>query len=92
MAYSARTGLELGADMVKMKYGGKKDDLKWAVKSAGRTKIVISGGVKKSEKEFLKEVKDFMSAGAVGIAVGRNVWQHKNPLEISKKIMKVVYD
>ena len=34
----------------RIKYGGKKDDLKWAVKSGGRCKIVIAGGIKKSEK------------------------------------------
>ncbi len=91
MAYSARTGLELGADIVKMKWNQNPRDLKWAVKSAGRTKIVISGGKKKSEKDFLNEVRKIISSGAIGIAVGRNVWQHKNPLEITKKIRKIVF-
>jgi len=91
MAYAARTGLELGSDIVKMKYGGKPADLKWAVKAAGRTKIIISGGSKKSEKEFLKEVKDIMRSGASGLAIGRNVWQHPNPLELTKKLKRIVF-
>jgi len=91
MAYAARTGLELGADIVKMKYGGKPADLKWAVKAAGRTKIIISGGNKKSEAQFLKEVRDIMKSGAVGLAIGRNVWQSKNPLGLTKKIQKIVF-
>jgi class I fructose-bisphosphate aldolase len=91
MAYAARVGLELGADIVKMKYGGKIDDLKWAVKSAGRTKIVISGGTKKNEKEFLKQVKEIIDAGAVGLAIGRNIWQSKDPLAMARKIQKIVY-
>ncbi len=91
MAYAARTGLELGADIVKMKWGGKVKDLQWAVKSAGRTKIVISGGGKKSETAFLKEIKDVMASGAVGLAIGRNVWQAKNPLELTKKIQRIIF-
>lgn len=91
MAYVARIGLELGADIIKMKYGGKKPHLEWAVKSAGKTKIVISGGDKKRENEFLKEVKDVMDAGAIGLAVGRNVWQSKSPMKITNQIKKIVF-
>lgn len=91
MAYSARTGLELGSDIVKMKYGGKPKDLQWAVKSAGRTKIVISGGTKKSETAFLKQVKEIVKSGAIGLAIGRNIWQSKNPLELTKKIQKIIW-
>jgi fructose-bisphosphate aldolase, class I len=91
MAYASRTGLELGADIVKMKYGGKINDLKWAVKSAGKTRIVVAGGTKKSEKDFLKQVKEIVDSGAIGLAVGRNIWQHKRPLEITKKIQKIIW-
>lgn len=91
MAYAARVGLELGADIVKMKYGDNLSDLKWAVKAAGRTKIVISGGAKVNEKDFLKQVKDIMKSGAIGIAVGRNIWQSNNPLELTKKMRKIIF-
>ncbi len=91
ISYAARVGLELGADIVKLKYGGKPRDLAWAVESAGRTKVVVAGGTKKGEKAFLKQVREIIKAGAVGLAIGRNVWQHKKPLEITKKIQKIVF-
>lgn len=91
MAYAARMGLELGADIVKLKYNGNPKDLKWAVEAAGKTKIVIAGGVKKNEEKFLKDVKDIMKAGAAGLAVGRNVWQHKNPEKLTEKIKKIIF-
>lgn len=91
MAYAARTALELGADIAKIKYGGKQKDLNWAVKSAARCKVVIAGGTKKSTNKFLDDVKDIMSSGAIGLAVGRNIWQAKNPLEISEKIRKIIF-
>jgi len=91
MAYAARTGLEIGADIIKIKYNGNLNDLKWAVKSAGKTKIVIAGGVKRGEKELLEQVREIMQAGCIGLAIGRNIWQNKKPLEITKKIKKVIW-
>lgn len=91
MAYATRTALELGADIVKIKLEGTKKDLEWAVESAGKTKVVIAGGTKKSEKILLKQIKEIMDSGCIGLAIGRNVWQHKNPLEITKKIKEAIW-
>ena len=93
MAYATRTALEIGADIVKIKWEQQcsVDDLAWAVKAAGKTKVVIAGGTKKSEQDFLNQVKQLMKAGCIGLAVGRNVWQHKKPNEISQKLKKIVF-
>ncbi len=91
MAYATRTGLETGADIVKIKYDGDAKGLKWAIKSAGRTKVVIAGGMKKDEGLFLTQVKEIMDAGAIGLAVGRNIWQHKDPMLITRKVKKMLW-
>lgn len=91
MVYAARIALEIGADIVKLQYIGKEKDLKWAVKSAGKTKVVVAGGTKKGEKELLTQIKEIMDAGCIGLAIGRNVWQHPKPLEITKKIKEIVF-
>ncbi len=91
MAYAARVGLEIGADIIKIRYNGNINDLKWAVKSAGKTKVVIAGGVKKNEKILLKQVKEIMQAGCIGLAIGRNIWQNKKPIYITKKIKKIIF-
>jgi class I fructose-bisphosphate aldolase len=91
MEYAARTGLEIGADIIKIQYVGKLKDLQWAVKSAGKARVVVAGGVKKGEKEFLNQVKEIMDAGCIGLAVGRNVWQDKKPLEITKRIRDIIW-
>jgi len=91
-AYAARTALELGADMAKIKYCGTQECFSWAVKSAGRTKVVLSGGPKTENLEdFLETVKSVMQAGAAGVAVGRNVWQQKEPLQALAKIKEIVF-
>jgi len=91
MAYAARVGLEIDADIVKLKYDGKIDDLKWALKSAGRAKIVVAGGEKVSEDIFIKNIRDSIGAGVSGVAVGRNIWKSKNPLKLSEKARGIVF-
>jgi len=91
MAYAARTGLEIGADIIKIEYNGKKEDLNWAVKSAGKVKVVIAGGIKKEKKLLLKQIKEVMQAGATGLAIGRNIWQNKEPLKITNKIKMIIW-
>jgi len=90
-AYAARVGLELGADIVKIKYCGSQECFAQAVKAAGKTKVVLSGGPKVADEEFLEVIRNIMAAGAIGTAVGRNVWQRENPLEITQKIKEIIF-
>lgn len=91
-AYAARVGLELGADIVKIKYCGNQECFAKAVEAAGRCKVVLSGGEKtKDPQEFLSTLKEVMAAGAIGVAVGRNVWKSPKPLEITDKIEKIIF-
>ena len=91
MVYASRIGLEIGADIVKIQYDGNIKDLKWAVKSAGKVKVVVAGGIKKDERKLLKQIEEIRDAGCIGLAIGRNVWQNKNPLEITEKIKKIIW-
>ncbi len=91
MAYATRAGLEIGADIVKIVYDGNIEDLRWAVKAAGKTKVVIAGGAKEDEKELLKQIKEICRAGAIGMAIGRNVWQSPDPLTLTKKMKEVIF-
>ena len=91
MAYSTRVGLELGADIIKIHPTGIKEDLDWAIKSAGKAKVVIAGGSKKDEKALLKEVKEAMQVNCTGLAIGRNIWQSKDPIKLTNKIKKIIW-
>ena len=90
-AYGARVGLELGADIIKLQYPGSIEALSWAVKAAGEAKIVVSGGHKMPEEDFFLLAHDVVEAGAIGMAVGRNIWQHKDPLAFSKKVRDSIF-
>jgi class I fructose-bisphosphate aldolase len=93
VAYAARTGLEAGADAVKIKYTGDVESFKWAVKSAGKARVFMSGGPKApTEADFLKQVRGAIDAGAAGLAVGRNVWQSSDPLRMARVLHKLVIE
>jgi len=61
------------------------------VAAAGKTKVVVMGGSKMAEESFLKMVGDSLEAGAIGMAVGRNVWQSADPLSITAKMAKTIW-
>jgi len=92
LAYAARVAMELGADIVKLKYNGDVNAMKWVVKCAGKTKVVIAGGPHVSEQDFEKLTHDAISSGAAGMAVGRNVWQDKTPLILTKNLKEIIFN
>ncbi|MEF8784859.1 MAG: class I fructose-bisphosphate aldolase [Haloarculaceae archaeon] len=92
IAYAARQALELGADVAKVKYPGSQDAMEQAVRMAGPTKVVMSGGSKTSDRDFLETVKAAIDAGGVGLAVGRNVFQRENPRHILDALEKVIFE
>jgi fructose-bisphosphate aldolase, class I len=91
LAYAARISLELGADVCKLPYTGDPESFSWVVKCAGKTKVVVQGGGKKDGAALLDDVRGIMKAGAIGMAIGRNVWQADDPVGLSKKIAEIVY-
>jgi class I fructose-bisphosphate aldolase len=92
IAYASRIALELGADIAKVKYPGSKEGMEWAVDAAGDVNVVMSGGSKVDDYDFLKSVETVIDAGGKGLAVGRNVWQRENPIEILDALEAVIYE
>ena len=90
-ANACRLGLELGADMVKIKYPGSKEELKKARKYCPSLKILLSGGEKLAEEEFLNNLKESLEVGLDGVAVGRNIFQQEDPESMSKKIQEIIF-
>lgn len=91
VAYAARLALELNADYVKTYYTGSTESFRWVVESAGKTGVLSQGGAKKPWDQMETEVKEIMAAGARGLAIGRNVWQAKEPAKISEKLATLVW-
>ena len=91
VAYAARLGLELNADLVKIPFTGDVESFKWVVESAGKTGVLAQGGAKKDWLGLDAEARGVMESGARGIAIGRNVWQDPNPDEVSRKLAEIIF-
>jgi len=90
VSLAARVGAELGADLIKTHYTGNEKTFKGVVSSCP-VPIVIAGGPKmKTTENALKVANDAINAGAVGVAFGRNVWQHEAPDNMTKALIRIV--
>ncbi len=87
---AARVGAELGADIVKTNYTGSVESFKKVVEGCP-VPVIIAGGSKGNEEDCLKMIEDAMKAGAAGVAMGRNSFQHKNPTKFVKAVCAVVH-
>jgi len=91
VAHAARIGAELGADIIKANYTGNIETFKAVVESCP-VPIVIAGGPKcKTPQEILQTAYDSVQAGAAGLSIGRNVFQHENPTLIVKALESIVH-
>ncbi len=89
---AARVGAELGADIVKVVYTGSPKSFAEVVEGCP-VPVVIAGGPKmNSDREIFKMVEGALAAGAAGVSIGRNAFQHKNPTKMVKALSKMVHD
>lgn len=90
LALACRIAAELGARAVKT-YWCEKDFDK--VVEGCPVPVVMAGGPKcNTELEVLEFVYDGMQKGAIGINLGRNIWQNANPVAMAKALRAVVHE
>jgi DhnA family fructose-bisphosphate aldolase class Ia len=91
IAFAARIGAELGAAFVKTPYIGPPDAYQ-AVLAACYVPVVVLGGDKaNSDRVLFEGMAGAMAAGAAGVAIGRNVWQHQNPAGMVRALVALVH-
>jgi predicted phospho-2-dehydro-3-deoxyheptonate aldolase len=89
--HAARVGAELGADIVKVVYTGSVESFAQVVQGCP-VPVVIAGGEKMgSDKDIFKMVEAALKAGAAGISIGRNAFQHEKPEVMVKALSKMVH-
>lgn len=89
LALSCRIAAEFGARVVKT-YWCKNFD---KVVEGCPVPVVMAGGPKcETETEVFTFVHDGMQRGAVGLNLGRNVWQSPHPLAMMKALYAVIHE
>lgn len=89
LALACRIAAEFGARVVKTYWC---DDFEQVTESCP-VPVVIAGGPRTdSEIEVFRFVHDGMQRGAIGVNLGRNVWQHDHPIAMANALRGVVHD
>ena len=89
LALCCRIAAELGARIVKTYWceGFEK------VVGGCPVPVVMAGGPKcKTELEVFEFVCDGMQKGAIGVNLGRNVWQDKHPVAMARALCAIIHE
>src|SRR4030066_1848871 len=89
LALSSRIAAELGARIVKTYWCENFDK----VVNGCPVPVVMAGGPKvDTELQVLEFVHDGMEKGAIGVNLGRNVWQNDYPVPMIKALRAIIHE
>jgi len=86
-----RQAAELGADAIKADPTDDLDAYPRVVEAAAGRPVLVRGGGRAPDEEILERSRRVMEAGASGLVYGRNVIQHPDPAEMTRKLMAIVH-
>jgi len=92
LAVAIRIGLEYGCDLVKTVYNGDPDGYARAIAS-GHLPVIMAGGPKSGDDlSIFHQVKEAMTHGACGAAIGRRVWGSDRPEATLDALRAIIMD
>jgi len=90
MRVAVRVASEEGADFIKTWYTGDPDSFRRVI-DYSLVPVLIAGGPKaKNDRDVLAMVRGAMDAGASGIAMGRKIWQSRNPAGMVSALAAII--
>jgi DhnA family fructose-bisphosphate aldolase class Ia len=89
---AARIACEVGADVVKMQYPGDADEFRRIMGTLFRPVVILGGPQRPDERGLLQAVREAMDAGAMGVAIGRNIWGHDRPDHIVAALAAIIHE
>ena len=90
LALCSRIAAELGARVVKTYYCEENFE---KVVDGCPVPVVIAGGPKvDTELEVFEFVYDGIQKGAIGVNLGRNIWQHQYPVAMIRAIRGIIHE
>jgi fructose-bisphosphate aldolase/2-amino-3,7-dideoxy-D-threo-hept-6-ulosonate synthase len=91
LAHAVRLAEEVGADVAKTAYSGDSESYQ-RVTEAVRIPVIMAGGSPQSDRQMLENVSGAMDAGAAGVSMGRSVFQHDDPEQMTRAVSSVVHE
>jgi DhnA family fructose-bisphosphate aldolase class Ia len=91
VADTCRMAAENGADIVKTFYTGESESFRKVIRSCYVPVLVLGGPKTRGDREFLSAIRGALDAGAVGVVIGRNVWQAASPTAMTRALVALVH-
>ena len=89
LALASRIAAELGARVVKTYWCEEFDK----VTTGCPVPVIMAGGPKvDTEREIFDFVHDGMQKGAIGVNLGRNIWQNPHPVPAIKALRAIIHE
>src|SRR5439155_506106 len=92
VANVARVGAGLGAAVGKTVYTGSGDTFREVIRGCPVPVLVAGGPKLDSDRAALGMVEGAIAGGAAGVSIGRNVFQSKNPIGMTRAIARVLFE
>ncbi|MBI5206825.1 MAG: 3-hydroxy-5-phosphonooxypentane-2,4-dione thiolase [Candidatus Firestonebacteria bacterium] len=90
LALCCRIAAELGAHVVKTYWC--ENDFEKVIKGCP-VPVVMAGGPKcETEREVMEFVYDGIQKGAIGLNLGRNVWQCPHPIAMARALQAIIHE
>jgi DhnA family fructose-bisphosphate aldolase class Ia len=90
--FASRLAQEYGADFVKTMYTGSAETFREVTDVLNIPVVVLGGERMENDRQVLETVKGCLDGGGAGIAMGRNIWQHKDPIKMTRAISKILHE
>ena len=90
MRVAVRVASEEGADFIKTWYTGDPESFRRVI-DYSLVPVLIAGGPKaRNDRDVLEMVRGAMDAGAAGIAMGRKIWQSRDPAAMVAALAAII--
>ncbi|MBI1926629.1 hypothetical protein HYR99_20605 [Candidatus Poribacteria bacterium] len=83
---------EAGADVLKIHYTGDVPTFREVIQTCPIPIVILGGAKMDTERDVLMTASGAMEAGAIGVAFGRNVFQHADPTGMIRALRQVVHE
>ncbi len=91
VSHAARIAAELGADLVKVTYTGSEASFRKVVEGCPIPVLIAGGEKARSDLTVLRNIRGALDAGGAGVCIGRNAFQHKDPMNMMRAICALVH-
>lgn len=91
LAAAVSANADRGADFVKLPFVEPVSAFADIVRRCPVPAVVL-GGARLADEALLERVAAACAAGAAGVAIGRNVWQHVRPARMVQALAAIVHD